>query len=57
MEATCSSKVLVDFQQTTGRYIPEDRTLWLKLKFIGKISDGIRDISEIGKFVKILFDL
>jgi hypothetical protein len=27
MEATCSSKTLVDFQQTTWHYIPEDRTL------------------------------
>jgi hypothetical protein len=27
MEATCSSEKSVDFQQTTQRYIPEDRTL------------------------------
>jgi hypothetical protein len=27
MEATCSSKTLVDFQRTTWHYIPEDRTL------------------------------
>jgi hypothetical protein len=27
MEATCSSKTPVDFQRTTRRYIPEDRTL------------------------------
>jgi hypothetical protein len=27
MEATCSSEMLVDFQQTTCRYIPEDSTL------------------------------
>jgi hypothetical protein len=27
MEVTCSSKTLVDFQQTIWRYIPEDRTL------------------------------
>jgi hypothetical protein len=25
MEATCSSKMSVDFQRTTWRYIPEDR--------------------------------
>jgi hypothetical protein len=27
MEAACSSETLVDFQWTTWRYIPEDRTL------------------------------
>jgi hypothetical protein len=27
MESICSSKMLVDVQQTTQRYIPEDRTL------------------------------
>jgi hypothetical protein len=27
MEATCSSETSADFQQTTGRYIPEDRIL------------------------------
>jgi hypothetical protein len=27
MEAICSSKTSVDFQQTTWRYIPEDSTL------------------------------
>jgi hypothetical protein len=27
MEATCSSQTSVDFQRTTRRYIPEDRTL------------------------------
>jgi hypothetical protein len=27
MEVTCSSETLVGFQQTTWRYIPEDRTL------------------------------
>jgi hypothetical protein len=27
MEATCSSETSVDFQRTTRRYIPEDRTL------------------------------
>jgi hypothetical protein len=27
MEATCSSKMSVDFEWTTQRYIPEDRTL------------------------------
>jgi hypothetical protein len=27
MEAICSSKILVDFQQTTQRYILEDSTL------------------------------
>jgi hypothetical protein len=27
MEATCSSETSVDFQPTTRRYIPEDRTL------------------------------
>jgi hypothetical protein len=27
MEATCSPRTLVDFQQTTQRYVPEDRTL------------------------------
>jgi hypothetical protein len=27
MEATCSSEISVDFQQTTRRYIPEARTL------------------------------
>jgi hypothetical protein len=27
MVATCSSVTSVDFQRTTGRYIPEDRTL------------------------------
>jgi hypothetical protein len=26
-EATCPSETSVDFQRTTGRYIPEDRTL------------------------------
>jgi hypothetical protein len=29
MEATCSSEISVDFQLTTRRYIPEDRTLHL----------------------------
>jgi hypothetical protein len=28
MEATCSSETSVDFQRTTRRYIPEDRTLY-----------------------------
>jgi hypothetical protein len=28
MEATCSSETLVDFQQTTWRYIPEDITFY-----------------------------
>jgi hypothetical protein len=28
MEATCSSKTSVDFQQTAWHYIPEDRTLY-----------------------------
>jgi hypothetical protein len=28
MEATCSSETSVDFQQTTWRYIAEDRTLY-----------------------------
>jgi hypothetical protein len=27
MEATCSSRTSIDFQRTTRRYIPEDRTL------------------------------
>jgi hypothetical protein len=27
MDATCSSKTLVDFEGTTSRYIPKDRTL------------------------------
>jgi hypothetical protein len=27
MEATCSSETSADFQRTTHRYIPEDRTL------------------------------
>jgi hypothetical protein len=27
MEATCSSKTLVDFRQTTRRYVSEDRSL------------------------------
>jgi hypothetical protein len=27
METTCSSETLVEFQWTTWRYIPEDRTL------------------------------
>jgi hypothetical protein len=27
MKGTCSSEKSVDFQQTTRRYIPEDRTL------------------------------
>jgi hypothetical protein len=27
IEATCSSETFVDFQQTTRRYIPEDKTL------------------------------
>jgi hypothetical protein len=28
MEATCSCETSVDFQRTTLRYIPEDRTLY-----------------------------
>jgi hypothetical protein len=28
LEAICSSEMLVDFQQTTGHYIPEDGTLF-----------------------------
>jgi hypothetical protein len=28
VESTCSSEVSVDFQRTTRRYIPEDRTLY-----------------------------
>jgi hypothetical protein len=28
VEATCSPKMLVDFQQTTWCYIPEDRVLF-----------------------------
>jgi hypothetical protein len=27
MEATCTSETLIEFQRTTWRYIPEDRTL------------------------------
>jgi hypothetical protein len=27
MKATCSSKTLAEFQRTTWRYIPEDRSL------------------------------
>jgi hypothetical protein len=30
-EAICSSESLVDFQRTTRRYIPEERTLHIKL--------------------------
>jgi hypothetical protein len=28
MQATCSHETSVDFQRTTWRYIPEDRTLY-----------------------------
>jgi hypothetical protein len=32
MEATCSSETSVDFQRTTRRYIPEERTfLYLRI--------------------------
>jgi hypothetical protein len=31
METTCSSETSVDFQWTTWRYIPEDRTLYISL--------------------------
>jgi hypothetical protein len=30
MEATYSSETSVDFQRTTRRYIPEDRTLYIQ---------------------------
>jgi hypothetical protein len=33
MEAICSSKMLVDFQQTTWHYIPEDSTVLSSLIF------------------------
>jgi hypothetical protein len=32
MEVTCSSETSADFQRTTGFYIPEDRTLHLKME-------------------------
>jgi hypothetical protein len=32
MEATCFSETSVDFQRTTGCYIPEDRTFKNKIK-------------------------
>jgi hypothetical protein len=35
MEAICSSETSVYFQQTTRRYIPEDRTLqWYYINFV-----------------------
>jgi hypothetical protein len=30
MEVTCSSEMSIDFQRITWRYIPEDRTLFIK---------------------------
>jgi hypothetical protein len=33
MEATCSSKTLFGFQQTTQRYTPEDRTIHKSIQF------------------------
>jgi hypothetical protein len=33
MDGACSSEKSVDFQRTTRRYIPEDRTLYKKAKF------------------------
>jgi hypothetical protein len=33
MEPTCSSETSVDFQRTTRRYIPEDRTLLNFVRF------------------------
>jgi hypothetical protein len=34
MDATCSSETSDDFQQTTQRYIPEDRALQLLRDFL-----------------------
>jgi hypothetical protein len=34
METTCSSETLVDFQQTTWHYIPENRTLHTEFQLI-----------------------
>jgi hypothetical protein len=36
MEATCSSETSNDFQRTTRRYIPEDRTLHNVMVFEGR---------------------
>jgi hypothetical protein len=47
METTCSSEAPDDFQRTTWRYNPEDKTLWLKRMFIRKISDGIHNMGVI----------
>jgi hypothetical protein len=33
MEVTCSSETLVDFQRTAQRFIPEDRTLQVGVRF------------------------
>jgi hypothetical protein len=51
MEATCSSEMSVDFQQTVWRYIPDDRTLHIlfwkcKLNYFNNLGSA-RQKSEI----------
>jgi hypothetical protein len=42
MEATCSSESSVDFQRATRRYIPEVRTVGVKIiRFVGMAGAGI----------------
>jgi hypothetical protein len=44
MEVTCSSETSVEFQQTTQRYSPEDRTLHCSQLFF-KLSPRVRNIN------------
>jgi hypothetical protein len=44
MQAICSSEMLVDFQRTTRRYIPEDSTLVCLIHVFHPPTGGIKDI-------------
>jgi hypothetical protein len=53
MEAACSSKTVVDFQQTAWRYIPEDRTLQDVILFQGMLGWPVHEKCHV--CFKVLF--
>jgi hypothetical protein len=55
MEAACSTKTLVDFQQTAYRYIPEDRTLRDVILFQGMLGYHVHEKCHV--CFKIVFRL
>jgi hypothetical protein len=48
MEAICSSETSINFQRTTRRYNPEDKTLRMpRAGFICSVSDGKTQVSPV----------